>query len=111
MNARLISTALGLVCSAAFAAGAGDADSLAGYARQSARFAPVAITVDVSALPPSERAALAKLVAASRILDDIFLRQLAPESGSRLLALAGDRSPLGAARLDLTAPSKSLACT
>ena len=100
MNARLVSTALCLACSATFAAGSGDSDTVAGYARQAARFAPVAITVDLSALPPSERAALAKLVAASRILDDIFLHQLAPDSGSRLIALAGDRTALGEARLN-----------
>src|SRR6185436_1161029 len=37
--------------------------------RMTARFAPVDLTVDVTALPPNERQALAKMVEASRVFD------------------------------------------
>ena len=65
-----------------------------------ARFAPVAMQVSLDSLPLSERQALAKIVAASRIIDGIYLNQVAPGNSARLLALAADRSPLGAARLN-----------
>ena len=41
-----------------------------------ARFAPVPLRADVSALPAGERQALAKLVQAARIMDTLFLRQV-----------------------------------
>jgi hypothetical protein len=64
-----------------------------------ARFAPVDLRVDTSKLSPGDRAALRKLIEASRIIDRIFLRQLwagNPALESRLLL---DESPLGKARL------------
>jgi hypothetical protein len=48
----------------------------------SARFAPVDIREDVPALPQNERAALAKLIEASRYVDVLFLRQRAAARGS-----------------------------
>ena len=65
----------------------------------SARFAPVDIRVDLSALPDNERLALGYLVEASRIVDALFLRQCSPAATAPLLALAGDDSALGRARL------------
>ena len=41
----------------------------------SARLAPVDLTVDVQALPANERAALAEIIAAAKIMDALFLRQ------------------------------------
>jgi hypothetical protein len=64
-----------------------------------ARFAPVPITADVSGLPANERRALAKLVQAARIMDALFLRQAGAGNEALLLALIGDDSPLGRARL------------
>ncbi len=64
-----------------------------------ARFAPVEIRVDLASLPGNERAALAYLVEASRIVDALFLRQRSPAVPAQLLALAGDDSALGRARL------------
>ncbi len=64
------------------------------------RFAPVELRADISHLSPGDRAALQKLVEASRIVDRIFLRQLwtgNPALGGRLKL---DESPLGKARLD-----------
>src|SRR4051812_25483837 len=40
-----------------------------------ARFAPVDIGADVSALPAGERTALARLVDAARLMDPLFVRQ------------------------------------
>lgn len=72
----------------------------AALARMSARFAPVDVRVDLSVLPANERLALRRLVEASRIVDALFVRQVAPGNDALLTALAGDDSPLGRARLD-----------
>jgi len=63
-----------------------------------ARFAPVDLTADVSKLPDNERHALTKLVAASKIFDALFLRQVWEGNEAMLLDLARDDSPLGRAR-------------
>jgi hypothetical protein len=68
--------------------------------RMGARLAPVAIEVDTNALPDNERAALAKLIEASRYVDALFLRQRWAGNEALLLRLLGDTSPLGRARLD-----------
>lgn len=64
-----------------------------------ARFAPVDVKVDLSNLPEQERAALAKLVEASRHLDALFMRQRFAGNDALLLQLASDRSALSRARL------------
>ena len=65
-----------------------------------ARFAPVELKVDVSALPASERAVLAKLVQASRIIDALYLRQVWAGNSGLLLELMRDTSSAGKARLE-----------
>ena len=65
----------------------------------SARLAPVDLTVDVTALPATERAALAELIAASKIMDALALRQVWAGNETLLLDLTRDHSPLGQARL------------
>ena len=101
MKRSVFLTAIWLVCSGAGSAGAAEADwSQAGLERATARFAPVALTVDLAGLPPAERAALAKLVAAARVIDGIYLRQDAPNNTADLVSLAADRSALGRQRLD-----------
>jgi hypothetical protein len=67
--------------------------------RKTARFAPVDLTADISRLPDNERQALAKLVAAARIFDALYLRQMWPGNETLLLSLLRDRSELGQARL------------
>jgi hypothetical protein len=62
-----------------------------------ARLAPVALTADVGKLPPGERAALAELVAAAKIIDGIFLRQVSAGNDAVLLDLQEDETPLGRA--------------
>ena len=64
-----------------------------------ARFVPVDIRVDLGQLPDNERRALAKLIDAARIVDALYLRQVAPQNVTRLLDLAADGSALGHARL------------
>jgi hypothetical protein len=64
-----------------------------------ARFAPVDLTADVSALSSNERQALARLVDAAKVFDALFLRQVWTGNDTLLVALAGDRSELGQARL------------
>lgn len=66
----------------------------------SARFAPVEIKVDLAGLPEKERAALARLVEASRYVDALFMRQRFAGNNALLLQLLSDRSALGRARVE-----------
>lgn len=63
-----------------------------------ARFAPVVVKVDISALPANEKLALAKMVEAARIMDTLFLRQVAPNNETVLNRLLEMETPLGYAR-------------
>lgn len=67
--------------------------------RMIARFAPAELRADTSGLPAGDRAALAKLIQASRLINDIFMDQI--WSGGRTLhaKLQRDQSALGKARL------------
>jgi hypothetical protein len=64
-----------------------------------ARYAPVDLTADLSALAPNEQQALAKLVEAARVFDGLFLRQVWDGNEPMLAELAADETPLGRARL------------
>jgi hypothetical protein len=64
-----------------------------------ARFAPVDLGPDISALPANERQALARMVDAARIFDALFLRQVWAGNESMLMDLVRDHSDLGRARL------------
>ena len=74
---------------------------LASLQRIAARFAPTDIKADLTALPPQERAALAKIVEAARLMDPLYLRQVWAGNEPLLLELSQDASPLGRARLHL----------
>ena len=91
---------------ASIATAASPTPDAAQLAAMSARFAPVDIRVDLSALPDNERAALGYLVEAARIVDALFLRQRSPAAPAQLLALVGDDSALGRARLAYFALNK-----
>jgi len=67
--------------------------------KMAARFTPTPIRVDTSRLSAPDRQALAKMIQASRILDQIFMKQL--WSGNLVLyaQLQRDTTPLGKARL------------
>lgn len=87
--------ALFLAVSAASRAAAPAAPELQRLQAVEARFAPVDVDVDLSALKPQDRRALAKLVEAARVMDPLFLRQDWEGSGTMLAALAQDDSELG----------------
>src|SRR4051812_10734642 len=72
---------------------------LAELQRMIARFAPVELRVDTSKLVPQDRQALAKLIAAARIVDDIFMTQYWSGDHALYQSLAKDATPLGKARL------------
>jgi hypothetical protein len=80
---------------------------LAQLERKIARFAPVEVTVDLGGLSPGDRKAVAKLVEASRVVDEIFLDQVYSAGPSTLEALKADPSPLGQARSKLFWINKS----
>ncbi|MDB6170118.1 MAG: hypothetical protein JWM88_2982 [Verrucomicrobia bacterium] len=64
-----------------------------------ARFVPVDVKVDTSALPANEQLALRKMIEAAKICDALFLRQSAPLNETVLNELVRDESALGRARL------------
>ncbi|MGA3211745.1 MAG: hypothetical protein ABSD20_10600 [Terriglobales bacterium] len=67
--------------------------------QMSARFTPTPLRADISGLSPSDRQALAKLIAAGRILDDIFMDQYWSGDIALYQRLQADTSELGRARL------------
>src|SRR5436305_1459495 len=66
--------------------------------RMTARFAEVELRVDTSKLVPQDRQALAKLVAAARLIDEIFMKQYWSGDRDLYAKLAKDTTPLGKAR-------------
>jgi hypothetical protein len=72
---------------------------LAELERMSARFAPVELHVDTTALSAPDKQALEKLIVAAHYIDDLFLTQY--WSGNHALwdKLRKDKTPLGKARL------------
>lgn len=75
------------------------APSAAELSALSKRFAPVEITADLKVLPENERSALRKMVAAARVMDALFLRQVWSGNDALLQELARTADPLGQARL------------
>jgi hypothetical protein len=83
--------------------GAAPAESLTDAAtleKKIAQFAVVDLNPDLSALPAGEKAALAKLVEAAKVMDALFLRQVWAGNEPLLLDLIADPSREGRARLD-----------
>jgi hypothetical protein len=68
--------------------------------KMSARFAPVDLKVDTSKLSSGDKAALAKLIEAARVIDRIFLEQVWTGNLALEKKLKADQSPLGKARVD-----------
>ncbi len=65
-----------------------------------ARFAAVELGADLARLPAGERRALAKLVAAAKLMDVLFLDQVWAGNKAMLVDLVADETPLGRARLE-----------
>ncbi len=78
---------------------ASNAPDLAQLDKMIARFRPTELRTDVSNLSPQDRAALGKLIEASRILNDIFMRQMWSGNVELYQNLKRNTTPLGQARL------------
>ncbi len=68
--------------------------------KMTARFAPTEYRVDLSSLSAGDRKALAKLVEASHVIDDIFMTQYWSGDHALYAKLKKDTSALGKARLE-----------
>jgi hypothetical protein len=77
---------------------AGAAPDLPELQKRIARFAPTEMRVDLSGLSEGDRKALAKLVEAGRVIDDLFLAQLWDRNHALYTELKKDTTPLGRAR-------------
>jgi len=72
---------------------------LAQLQKMTDRFAPTPLRVDTSKLSVADRQALAKLVEAGRVIDDIFLKQYWAGNPALYARLQKDATPLGKLRL------------
>ncbi len=72
---------------------------LAKIQKMMARFAPTEMNVDINALSAGDKKALAKLIEAAHVIDDIFLTQFWSGNHALYSKLQKDTSPLGIARL------------
>jgi hypothetical protein len=68
-------------------------------ANKIARFAPTTLTADVAKLSAKDRQALEKIIAAAKLLDPLFLRQVWSGNASLEQKLIADRTPVGRERL------------
>src|ERR1044072_4012434 len=68
-------------------------------ARKIARFAPTTLTADASKLTPKDRQALDKMIAAAKLLDPLFLRQVWSGNDALEKKLLADKSATGRERL------------
>jgi Peptidase family M49 len=69
-------------------------------AKKIARFAPTTLTADVSKLAPKDRQALDKIIAAAKLLDPLFLRQVWTGNDALEKKLLADKTPAGQQRLN-----------
>jgi hypothetical protein len=67
--------------------------------RMAARFAPAPLKVDLSGLSAGDKKALAKLIEAARVTNEVFMEQLWSGNLALYHKLQQDKSPLGQARL------------
>src|SRR5678815_3512328 len=68
-------------------------------ARKIARFAPTTLTADTSKLTPKDRQALDKIIAAAKMLDPLFLRQVWSGNDALEKKLQADKTAVGRRRL------------
>jgi hypothetical protein len=68
-------------------------------AKKIARFAPTTLTADVSKLSAKDRQALEKIIAAAKLLDPLFLRQVWSGNAALEQKLLADKSETGRQRL------------
>src|SRR6185503_17082626 len=77
-------------------AAAGDAE----LAKKISRFAPTVLTANTARLSPGDRKALTKIIAAARLLDPLFLRQVWSGNDALKQKLEADLSVAGRQRLN-----------
>src|SRR2546423_13995191 len=63
------------------------------------RFAPTVMTANTARLSPNDRRALQKIIAAAKLYDALYLRQIWSGNEALLRKLQADRTPLGHLRL------------
>ena len=63
------------------------------------RFAPTVMTADTARLSPNDRKALQKIIAAAKLYDHLYLRQIWSGNEALLKKLQADNTPLGRLRL------------
>ncbi len=68
-------------------------------ARKIARFAPTTLTANTAALSPKDRLALNKIIAAAKLLDPLFLRQVWSGNDALEKKLQADKTAAGRQRL------------
>ena len=68
-------------------------------ARKIARFAPTTLTADTSKLTPKDKQALDKIIAAAKLLDPLFLRQVWTGNAALEKKLQADKTAAGRQRL------------
>jgi peptidase M49-like protein len=73
----------------------GDSD----LAKKIERFAPTTLTADVAKLSPKDRQALDKIIAAAKLLDPLFLRQVWSGNAALEQKLLADKTPAGRQKL------------
>jgi hypothetical protein len=74
--------------------------NVAQLSQMAKRFAPIDLKADASKLSKGDRAAIAKLIEAAKIIDVLQLRQRWDGNEALWAALQKDKSPLGQARLN-----------
>src|SRR6185436_15990181 len=68
-------------------------------AKKISRFAPTILTANTARLSPGDRKALMKIIAAAKLLDPLFLRQVWSGNDELYKKLAADKSAVGQQRL------------
>jgi hypothetical protein len=68
-------------------------------AKKISRFAPTVLTADTARLSPGDRQALDKIIAAAKLLDPLFLRQVWSGNDELHKKLQADTTPVGRQRL------------
>jgi Peptidase family M49 len=68
-------------------------------AKKIERFAPTTLTADVAKLSPKDRQALDKIIAAAKLLDPLFLRQVWSGNAALEQKLLADKTPAGRLKL------------
>jgi hypothetical protein len=101
MRVGLILLMFSIICAGNMAAAQvrGSFPSQAQLDHMASRFAPTPLRVDISGLSAGDRQALAKLIEAARIFDDVFLQQLWSGNVALYQRLQKDTSALGRSRV------------